>query len=93
MAGDAATLWRDPGALPRLAWNCFDGKYFTGDGAERDEEGYFWILGRVDYVLHVSGHHISTTEIELALVSYPAVAQAALSPAPMPPPARPSRRP
>jgi len=52
--------------------------YFAGDGAKRDEEGYFWLLGRVDDVINVAGHRISTTEVESALVSHPAVAEAAV---------------
>jgi acetyl-CoA synthetase len=52
--------------------------YFTGDGAKRDEEGYFWLLGRVDDVVNVSGHRIGTMEVESALVSHPSVAEAAV---------------
>ena len=52
--------------------------YFAGDGAKRDEDGYFWLLGRVDDVMNISGHRLSTTEIESALVSHPAVAEAAV---------------
>ncbi len=59
-------------------WSRFPGMYFAGDGAKRDEEGYFWLLGRVDDVMNVSGHRLSTTEIESALVSHPAVAEAAV---------------
>jgi acetyl-CoA synthetase len=55
-----------------------EGVYFPGDGAKRDEDGYFWLLGRVDDVMLVSGHNISTTEVESALVSHPAVAEAAV---------------
>ena len=51
--------------------------YFTGDGARRDEDGYFWVVGRIDDVLNVAGHRIGTAEIESALVSHPAVAEAA----------------
>ena len=54
------------------------GRYFTGDAARRDEDGYFWILGRVDDVLNVSGHRLSTMEVESALVHHPAVAEAAV---------------
>src|SRR4029077_12203622 len=54
------------------------GQYFAGDGCKRDDEGYYWLLGRVDDVMNVSGHRISTTEVESALVSYPAVAEAAV---------------
>jgi acetyl-CoA synthetase len=59
-------------------WSRFDGMYFAGDGAKRDEDGYFWLLGRVDDIMLVSGHNISTTEVESALVSHPSVAEAAV---------------
>ena len=54
------------------------GIYFTGDGAKRDQDGYFWLLGRVDDVMNVAGHRISTMEVESALVDHPAVAEAAV---------------
>ena len=54
------------------------GRYFAGDGCKRDDEGYYWLLGRVDDVMNISGHRISTTEVESALVSHPAVAEAAV---------------
>jgi len=56
----------------------FDGKYFTGDGCRRDEDGYYWITGRVDDVINVSGHRMGTAEVESALVLHPAVAEAAV---------------
>ncbi len=56
----------------------FDGYYFTGDGARRDEDGYYWITGRVDDVINVSGHRMGTAEVESALVSHQAVAEAAV---------------
>ncbi len=59
-------------------WSRFPGKYFAGDGARRDTDGYFWLMGRVDDVMKISGHRISTTEVESALVSHPAVAEAAV---------------
>jgi acetyl-CoA synthetase len=59
-------------------WSRFDNMYFAGDGAKRDENGYFWLLGRVDDVMLIAGHNISTTEVESALVSHPAVAEAAV---------------
>jgi acetyl-CoA synthetase len=59
-------------------WSRYPGRYFAGDGCKRDDEGYFWLLGRVDDVMNVSGHRISTTEVESALVSHPAVAEAAV---------------
>jgi acetyl-CoA synthetase len=59
-------------------WSRWDGIYFPGDGARRDEDGYFWVLGRVDDVLNVAGHRIGTMEVESALVEHPAVAEAAV---------------
>ena len=59
-------------------WSRFSGKYFAGDGAKRDEQGYFWLMGRVDDVMKISGHRISTTEVESSLVSHPKVAEAAV---------------
>ena len=59
-------------------WSRFGGMYFPGDGAKRDDDGYFWLLGRVDDIMLVAGHNISTTEVESALVSHPAVAEAAV---------------
>jgi len=59
-------------------WSKYPGRYFAGDGAKRDAEGYFWLMGRVDDVMKVSGHRISTTEVESALVSHPKVAEAAV---------------
>ncbi len=59
-------------------WARFEGRYFAGDGAKLDDDGYLWLLGRVDDVMNVSGHRISTTEVESALVSHPAVAEAAV---------------
>ena len=59
-------------------WSRFEGRYFAGDGCKLDDDGYFWLLGRVDDVMNVSGHRISTTEVESALVSHPAVAEAAV---------------
>jgi acetyl-CoA synthetase len=71
------TLWGDPERYKEAYWNRMPGNYFTGDAARRDEDGYFWILGRVDDVLNVSGHRLSTMEVESALVRHPAVAEAA----------------
>ena len=71
-------IWGDPQRYRDTYWNRFDGKYFAGDGAKRDDEGYFWLLGRVDDIMLVSGHNISTTEVESALVDHPAVAEAAV---------------
>jgi acetyl-CoA synthetase len=59
-------------------WSKYDNIYFTGDGAKRDEDGYFWLLGRVDDVMNVSGHRVSTMEVESALVDHKSVAEAAV---------------
>ena len=59
-------------------WSQHEGIYFAGDGCKRDDEGYFWLLGRVDDVMNISGHRLSTTEIESALVAHPSVAEAAV---------------
>jgi acetyl-CoA synthetase len=71
-------IWGDPQRYIDTYWSRFDGKYFAGDGAKRDDEGYFWLLGRVDDIMLVSGHNISTTEVESALVDHPSVAEAAV---------------
>ncbi|MEX2549753.1 MAG: acetate--CoA ligase [Nitriliruptoraceae bacterium] len=71
-------IWGDPARYEQTYWSRFPGRYFAGDGAKRDEEGYFWLLGRVDDVMNISGHRLSTTEIESALVSHPSVAEAAV---------------
>jgi acetyl-CoA synthetase len=71
-------LYGDPERYRETYWSRFEGRYFAGDGAKRDEDGYFWLLGRVDDVMNVSGHRISTTEVESSLVSHPAVAEAAV---------------
>ncbi len=71
-------IWGDPERYRDTYWSRFDGKYFAGDGAKRDDEGYFWLLGRVDDIMLVSGHNISTTEVESALVDHPSVAEAAV---------------
>jgi acetyl-CoA synthetase len=71
-------IWGDPQRYESTYWSRFPGRYFAGDGAKRDDDGYFWLLGRVDDVMNVSGHRLSTTEVESALVSHPAVAEAAV---------------
>ena len=74
------TLWGDDERYLKAYWSEFPGKtgiYFTGDGARQDKDGYFWIVGRIDDVLNVSGHRLGTAEVESALVSHPAVAEAA----------------
>ena len=72
------TVYGDDQRYLDTYWSRFEGKYFPGDGAKRDDEGYFWLLGRVDDVMLVSGHNIGTMEVESALVSHPAVAEAAV---------------
>ncbi len=71
-------IWGDPDRYFETYWKRFPGRYFAGDGAKIDEDDYLWILGRVDDVMNVSGHRISTTEVESALVSHPSVAEAAV---------------
>jgi acetyl-CoA synthetase len=72
------TIWGDDQRYKDTYWSRFDGVYFAGDGAKKDEDGDIWLLGRVDDVMNVSGHRISTTEVESALVSHPKVAEAAV---------------
>ena len=72
------TIWGDDERYRQAYWSEIDGVYFAGDGARRDEDGYFWIMGRVDDVINVSGHRLGTAEIESALVSHEAVAEAAV---------------
>ncbi len=72
------TIYGDPERYERQYWSRYPGKYLTGDGAKVDAEGYFWLLGRVDDVMNVSGHRISTFEVESALVDHQAVAEAAV---------------
>src|SRR5262249_37197346 len=74
----ARTLHGDPERFVKTYWTDFPGAYFTGDGARRDRDGYYWIMGRVDDVINVSGHRLGTMEIESALVSHPLVAEAAV---------------
>jgi acetyl-CoA synthetase len=71
-------IWGDPERFRETYWSRFEGRYFAGDGAKLDDDGYLWLLGRVDDVMNVSGHRISTTEVESALVSHPSVAEAAV---------------
>ena len=72
------TIYGDPERFKEVYWSRFPGMYFTGDGARRDEDGYFWLLGRVDDIIISSGHNISTMEVESALVAHPDVAEAAV---------------
>jgi acetyl-CoA synthetase len=72
------TVWGDPERYKANYWSQIPGCYFTGDGARKDKDGYFWIMGRVDDVINVSGHRLSTMEVESALVAHPKVAEAAV---------------
>ena len=71
-------IWQEPARYKETYWSRFDGVYFAGDGAKLDKDGAIWLLGRVDDVMNVSGHRISTTEVESALVSHPVIAEAAV---------------
>jgi acetyl-CoA synthetase len=71
-------IYRDPNRYVAQYWSKYPGLYFTGDGAKVDEDGYFWLLGRVDDVMNISGHRVSTMEVESALVDHPHVAEAAV---------------
>ncbi|MCZ2722843.1 acetate--CoA ligase [Marinomonas sp. 15G1-11] len=76
--GQARSVYGDHARFEQTYFSTFDGMYFTGDGARRDADGYYWITGRVDDVLNVSGHRLGTAEIESALVAHPSVAEAAI---------------
>ncbi len=76
--GQIRTIWGDHRRLVETYFSTYEGYYFTGDGARRDEEGYFWITGRVDDVLNISGHRLGTAEVESALVEHELVAEAAV---------------
>ncbi len=76
--GQARTLFGDHDRFEQTYFSTFKNRYFSGDGARRDEDGYYWITGRVDDVLNVSGHRLGTAEIESALVSHPKIAEAAV---------------
>jgi len=71
-------IYGDPERYQETYWSRFPGRYFAGDGAKLDDQGYLWLLGRVDDVMNVSGHRVSTTEVESALVDHPTVAEAAV---------------
>ena len=71
-------IYGDPERYRETYWSRFPGRYFAGDGAKVDDDGYLWLLGRVDDVMNVSGHRVSTTEVESALVDHPSVAEAAV---------------
>jgi acetyl-CoA synthetase len=72
------SIWGDPKRFQEQYWSRVPGAYFTGDAARRDDDGYYWVLGRVDDVMNVSGHRLSTMEVESALVHHHAVAEAAV---------------
>jgi acetyl-CoA synthetase len=72
------TIWGDDDRYRDTYWSRFEGVYFAGDGAKKDDDGDIWLLGRVDDVMNVAGHRISTTEVEHALVGHPSVAEAAV---------------
>ena len=76
--GQMRTVWNDHGRFFETYFKAYPGLYFTGDGCRRDEDGYYWITGRVDDVINVSGHRIGTAEVESSLVSHPMVAEAAV---------------
>jgi acetyl-CoA synthetase len=76
--GMMRTVWSDHGRFFETYFKAYPGLYFTGDGCRRDEDGYYWITGRVDDVINVSGHRIGTAEVESALVADPKVAEAAV---------------
>ena len=76
--GQMRTVYGDHGRFVDTYFSTYPGKYFTGDGCRRDEDGYYWITGRVDDVLNVSGHRMGTAEIESALVANPNVSEAAV---------------
>ncbi|HBY59488.1 MAG TPA: acetyl-coenzyme A synthetase, partial [Solibacterales bacterium] len=76
--GMMRTIWGDPERYAAQYWGRLPGVYFTGDAARQDADGYFWVLGRVDDVMNVSGHRLSTMEVESALVRHPSVAEAAV---------------
>jgi len=74
----ARTIYRDPERFKKQYWSDIPGMYFTGDGARKDADGYFWIMGRVDDVINVAGHRLGTMEVESALVAHDKVAEAAV---------------
>jgi len=80
----ARTIYGDPDRYVRTYFSKYKGMYLTGDGARKDEDGYFWLMGRIDDVVNVSGHRIGTMEVESAIVAHPKVAEAAIVPMPHP---------
>ena len=71
-------IYGDPDRFVKQYWSQIPGRYFTGDGAKQDKDGYFWLLGRIDDVMNISGHRVSTMEVESALVEHESVAEAAV---------------
>jgi acetyl-CoA synthetase len=82
--GQMRTVWNDHARFFQTYFTTYPGRYFTGDGCRRDEDGYYWITGRVDDVINVSGHRMGTAEVESALVAHPRVAEAAVVGCPHP---------
>ncbi|MBC8339499.1 MAG: AMP-binding protein, partial [Alphaproteobacteria bacterium] len=80
--GQMRTVYKDHKRFMETYFSTYPGKYFTGDGCRRDEDGYYWITGRVDDVINVSGHRMGTAEVESALVAHPKVAESAVVGAP-----------
>jgi acetyl-CoA synthetase len=78
MAGQMRTVYGDHERFVQTYFSTYKGMYFTGDGCRRDEDGYYWITGRVDDVINVSGHRMGTAEVESALVAHPKVSEAAV---------------
>jgi len=76
--GQARTIWGDHERFKQTYYSQYPGYYFTGDGCTRDEDGYYWVTGRIDDVLNVSGHRLGTAEVESALVAHESVAEAAV---------------
>ncbi len=76
--GMLLTIWKDPDRYVKTYWSKFPGMFYAGDYAVKDEDGYFWILGRADEVIKVAGHRLGTYELESALIQHPAVAEAAV---------------
>jgi acetyl-CoA synthetase len=72
------TIYKDPDRYVKTYWSKYPGLYLAGDSARKDEDGYFWVIGRVDDVIKVSGYRLGTAELESALVSHPAIAEAAV---------------
>jgi acetyl-CoA synthetase len=80
--GMMRTIWGDPARFKETYFTKFPGYYCTGDGARKDKDGYYWLMGRIDDVIKVSGHRIGTAEVESSLVSHPKVAESAVVPMP-----------